>query len=310
MKSQRTQQKGFSLVELSIAMVVLSLLVGGMLLGSNLIEGAAMRSQMQQIERYTIAFYNFQQRFDAFPGDMVDFTEYFDTATHPEVRNGDGDGMLHACNGWDATTGLCNQPYPAQYASLAKDWRRGEILQFWNHLSLVDLIPGYYNGCHADGSGSPANCGRVGESFPESPLGEGLIVYTPHEDEAATQGGGEMEKYYFQIGGTAVEGYYWKDAIVPTVTPAQAYAIDSKMDDGMAGIGSITARSSVSPDAWIDSNRTMYPPYDGQFLSTAPPTACVNENPSGVLYESQDLPKLSYALGNDKVSCTLRFEVK
>lgn len=63
-------QKGFTLVEIAIVLVIVGLLLGGVLKGSELIENARVRNVIQQTEEMQAAVFAFQDRFSALPGDI------------------------------------------------------------------------------------------------------------------------------------------------------------------------------------------------------------------------------------------------
>jgi prepilin-type N-terminal cleavage/methylation domain-containing protein len=46
------RQTGFTLIELSIVLVIIGLIVGVILVGPDLIEAATIRSQISQIDKY------------------------------------------------------------------------------------------------------------------------------------------------------------------------------------------------------------------------------------------------------------------
>ena len=48
-------KKGFTLIEMSIVLVIIGLIIGGVLLGRDLISAAAVRAQIAQIEKYNAA---------------------------------------------------------------------------------------------------------------------------------------------------------------------------------------------------------------------------------------------------------------
>jgi hypothetical protein len=55
---------------LSIVLVIIGLIVGGGLVGQNLIAAAEVRAQITQIEKYNSAVNTFRSKFNAIPGDM------------------------------------------------------------------------------------------------------------------------------------------------------------------------------------------------------------------------------------------------
>lgn len=69
------KQKGFTLVEIAIVLVIVGLLLGGVLKGSEMIENARVRNVIQQTEELQAAVFAFQDRYQAQPGDMSDAVE-------------------------------------------------------------------------------------------------------------------------------------------------------------------------------------------------------------------------------------------
>ena len=69
-KSLKTQ-RGFSLIELSIVLIIIGLLVAGITSGQSLIESAKVRSLMNEIREYETAVHVFRTKNDnRFPGDV------------------------------------------------------------------------------------------------------------------------------------------------------------------------------------------------------------------------------------------------
>src|SRR3984957_545840 len=64
------QKRGFTLIELSIVLVIIGLIVGGVLVGQDLIKAAEVRAQITQIERYNTAVNTFRVKYSNVPGDM------------------------------------------------------------------------------------------------------------------------------------------------------------------------------------------------------------------------------------------------
>ena len=64
------KQKGFTLVEIAIVLVVIGLLLGGILKGQQLINSARVRNLADQNSGVQAAYYGFVDRFRNVPGDM------------------------------------------------------------------------------------------------------------------------------------------------------------------------------------------------------------------------------------------------
>ncbi len=66
-----TRQKGFTLVEIAIVLVIIGLLLGGILKGQELINSARVRNLADQNSNIQAAYYGFIDRFRQVPGDYV-----------------------------------------------------------------------------------------------------------------------------------------------------------------------------------------------------------------------------------------------
>ncbi|MFZ4540565.1 MAG: pilus assembly FimT family protein [Rickettsiales bacterium] len=97
----RTQQRAFSLVELSIVLVILGLLVGGILSGQALIRASELRAVVTEYNRHAVDTKTFRDKYFALPGDMANATSFWGRvgggAGQCAAPNTDSDtGTLHA----------------------------------------------------------------------------------------------------------------------------------------------------------------------------------------------------------------------
>src|SRR5688572_26961908 len=64
-------RKGFTLVELSIVLVIVGLLTAGILVAQSMISTARIQSFVRQIQEFDIAVTNFKTKFNGLPGDST-----------------------------------------------------------------------------------------------------------------------------------------------------------------------------------------------------------------------------------------------
>ena len=88
----RRQTHGFTLVEIAIVLVIIGLLLGGILRGSELITSARVRALISQQDGIKAAYYGFAERFRASPGDYEQATLNIRGAT----QNGNGNGRIES----------------------------------------------------------------------------------------------------------------------------------------------------------------------------------------------------------------------
>jgi len=65
----KTRQKGFTLVEIAIVLVIIGLLLGGILKGQEMITQAKIKNVMADFSGISAAYHGYQDRYRAIPGD-------------------------------------------------------------------------------------------------------------------------------------------------------------------------------------------------------------------------------------------------
>ena len=97
-------QKGFTLVEIAIVLVIIGLLLGGVLKGQELIENAKVKSLAQELDNATAAYYAFNDRTATFPDTSDDDAFWFDLKNEGFISGAlgtstDSDGPIHSYDG-------------------------------------------------------------------------------------------------------------------------------------------------------------------------------------------------------------------
>ncbi len=203
-------QKGFTLVEISIVLVIIGLIVSGVLVGQELVKNAEIRSLITQIEGYNTASYTFKDKYRTLPGDFANAVNMLGAAA-----NGDGNGLVHDAAGT-----------PAAAATTIV----GEIVGFWQHLNLAGLAETAYSGLSA--GGTALNGG--GQNFPtmKGNNSAGILVYSTPE---------RVNYYHIGIIGDTTTTITTGGAM----RPDGAYNLDQKIDDGRADAGNVRAMGGI-----------------------------------------------------------------
>jgi prepilin-type N-terminal cleavage/methylation domain-containing protein len=267
-------QRGFTLVELSISIVIMGLLIGGVLEGRSWVDDAKVVSTVSQVQSYSIAVRQFRSYFAASPGDLyraglrlpgcpgvngaacnpvegpvisvptVPPTLYpwYDAANNPTATTGDdklGDPVWNVTYGAPASTttgGLTG-------ANNVDD----ERYLFWTHLQLG----GFISGVTLDGLYGSVPL-ALGKTSPTTSSGGGFIVgYSVRGVSPALtpKGPGAIQEAPPIAG---VDGMVLVQVMDPKLalgttagrlplTPNRAAQIDRKVDDGLPGTGFVQA---------------------------------------------------------------------
>lgn len=220
-------KRGFSLVELSIVLVILGLLTGGILAGQSLIRASELRAVTTEAQRYITVTQAFRDKYFSIPGDFPDATRFWTR------MNSNADCVTNS-SASVGTPGACDGNGADGIHSTGAS-QVGEPQQFWRHLALAGLIEGSYTGIA--GSGGGWHC-TIGSSCPGSKLNAGGWG----QDTLNTYGGdsswfsGTYGNIFVFGAQTATE--YPSAAVL---RPEEAWNIDTKMDDGKPGQGRVFA---------------------------------------------------------------------
>ena len=156
MRQQLNNQKGFTLIEIAIVLVIIGLLLGGVLKGQELINTARVRSLNNSVDGITAAWFSFQDRYRAFPGDYLDARSTVnlpgtDGVTGP--AGGDGNGLV-------GKAGVVDDPL-----------ERGLV---WVHLEAAGYITGGYVDDAAVIAAEEYNCSTL--ICPDNGFGSGMVI--------------------------------------------------------------------------------------------------------------------------------------
>jgi prepilin-type N-terminal cleavage/methylation domain-containing protein len=216
-------RSAFSLVELSIVLVILGLLVGGVLTGQNLIRASELRAVSTEFNQYQTAILAFRDKYMALPGDMSNATDFWG-------------GMSDCTNG--SASGTCNGNGNSMLSKIEAASQVTETFLFWQHLALAGMIEGQYSGVSGAGNVN-GNDGDPGINIPGSKLGNAAWATNDLYDYEGSTTVYEMNYGgSLQIGGVDPD----KDPYLPILTPTEAWGVDKKIDDGLPAKGKVVAR--------------------------------------------------------------------
>ena len=206
--SSLKNRQAFSLLELSLVVIIISLLVAGSTAGLKIVRKAQIQSTLKDILEYKYAFHEFVISYQALPGDFDNAYNYFsggDNSICGEKTecNGDGDGMIEQ-----------NQK------SNSEDFRA------WQHLYLAELVETQFSGEW-----------NMDYSVPKAKISDSYISFKFDND---------LNDNILKLGSViSTTGKYSDGGILTT---KEAQKIDEKFDDGISHSGKIIGYNDTSFD--------------------------------------------------------------
>ena len=146
------RRQGFTLIELSIVLVIIGLIVGGILVGRDLIIVAEHRQAVTDLEKLKTSIATFKNKYNCLPGDCANATDFFscvDDATPNAI------GGNNPCNGtgnelYDSDNGTAGTRHQTFEGSL-RVWEQlgdaglpflGTYSGLWTNNGVVGWVPG------------------------------------------------------------------------------------------------------------------------------------------------------------------------
>lgn len=221
----------FTLIELSIVIVIIGLIVGGVLVGQDLIQAAKLRAVAGEYQQFQTALTTFKLKYSAIPGDMKNATTfwgadancdtsatYLNPKTSEATCNGDGDKIIDI---------------------IASGTGNNEVFNFWHHLGNAGLIDGTYTGVPSQGAFNHLGS-TPGSNVPKSVI-NGAGWQIGYAGAVTVSSAYYIEGTYnnfLTLGSPSASNNYIDTA---AISPQDAWKIDAKLDDGIAGSGKIVS---------------------------------------------------------------------
>lgn len=201
-------KQGFTLLELSIVLVIIGLIVGGIVMGQHLIRAGELNAVTNQVHQYLTAVETFRLKYNAMPGDLNKASSFWSGAT----------------NG--------NNNKKTDYVA---DATGGETLIFWQHLDRSGILPTGLTGALSGGELAPG----INVPFASINKDSGYQFYDVNYASWA--------KVYSKLNGHGLHLGACANFVsssealcgAPLFHVQDAVAIDTKMDDGLADSGKV-----------------------------------------------------------------------
>ena len=205
--------RGFTLLELTVVLVIIGLLAGGVLFGRDLLIAAGRRHFISELDKYTTAVRLFRVKYNCIPGDCKNAVAYNLGTGGGAGDNGDGDGMVYSTD--DGGLGMTGGGWV----------RQKEGLNFWYHLSQAKLTAFPAKGYNAT---QPAS---IASYVPELKLDGRVFVFAysiVQTDPLRNMG----NAYYLS---SDLQGNNYGNSM----SAVDAYYFDTKLDDGLPFSGNV-----------------------------------------------------------------------
>lgn len=209
------RRAGFTLMELSVVLIIVGLIAGAALVGRDLIAAARARTQLSQLEKYATAANTFRGKYNGLPGDLAaaQAAAFGFIARSGQDGSGDNDGLVERCNPGDA------------FRHLQGPFLGCENLLFWTDLSAAQLIAGDFTAAtDGDLTNTPASALR--RYFPEAVAAQGASLFIGAMDD-------ERSNWFIigKPGDIDAQGIFAVNGDI-RIDAAMAYSMDKKIDNG------------------------------------------------------------------------------
>lgn len=215
----KNNQKGFTLVEISVVLILIGLITAGVVGGKTMLRQSQLKTIVAEHNKFKAAYDAFKFKFNAVPGDFNKAVSY-----GLSLKNGDGDGILE--NLVYNSNGRTNEANNALI-----HMQRANIL----HTGVSEHIFGEWS------------WGILEQHFPRSVMDKNVGVRT-------TSAGGFYNgmascPYYGKVSDINVIVYWGY-----LTNSSESQTLDNKFDDGNPDSGIMFASNGIGPPSSSNSN--------------------------------------------------------
>jgi prepilin-type N-terminal cleavage/methylation domain-containing protein len=209
--AHKENQDGFTLVEISIVMIIIGLLIGGTFGGMKLIENMQVNKTVQDLKAIESAALTFKDTYGRLPGDIVNPAARLPNCTVAPCATGGNGNRRHDFTAWNEALTATMEKYT-----------------FWSHLQAVDLLSiGVKN----------TTAMEFGEGQPEAPISAGYRVVSYTNGAIFLTGEKNNEGSAIFISSTPAATLSGGPEFV--VSCQSLGAVDRKIDDGITYNGNM-----------------------------------------------------------------------
>ena len=215
------KKKGFTLVELSIVLVIIGLLIGGILAAQSMISTAKLEGAIKTIQQYDIAATNFETKYNGqVPGDSIAF------GCVNIYSNICGDGQIYSDTFlYSAGNGI----------------NLNESFNFWANLNQAGLLSQQFTGYPTGG-------------FPSSTFPGDFTGYAPTLNYGTKSFLNAVTINIDSLHRNPNFGNAWvieanvasNSGLSASLTNSEALALDTKIDDGVGSTGNVQTLSAYA----------------------------------------------------------------
>jgi prepilin-type N-terminal cleavage/methylation domain-containing protein len=216
-------QKGFTLVEMALVIVVIAIISSLVFGGVVILRQSQLRTVIAESTGLITSIRSFHLKYRYLPGDMPIAHEIWgdECDAIADRCNGDGNGHIDV-----ATQGM-----------------HAEGLRFWQHMRLASMLPGIYSGYSVE---NPPLL-EIGINIPRATafLSAGYTV--DYQETFSQMHSGEYQsspQNFLHIGGLATNR---KHGLDPLFKAHEAAFLDRKMDDGLPDHGQVYSLNALLP---------------------------------------------------------------
>ena len=208
----RNTESGFTLVELSIVLVIIGLLIGGILVAQSMVTTATIQAQIKQIGEWDTAVNNFKAKYASLPGDSDKFP-----------NPGNNDGIIYG-------------------DSLGTSHARfiGDAQFVWKHLQQgVGLYTdfNFNTSGHCDGGGAYACTAKPPNlNLPPAKIAKKVGVMIAYDVQMYNA---KYNAYSFMIADGSGNSSDLRYNSAPLIPCDMILSVDKKLDDGVETAGNV-----------------------------------------------------------------------